>query len=638
MAMTMGGGDDVSIRIGMETDDAERKLKGFKASAESATDTAISGSRDATTEIENLSAAEREAGNAAQDAGEKAAEAKHQQADATREAERAARSSERAEHDAAAATQVRRMQQGEAAKELTEGLAQAIETFKNTGDAGEAAFQFLEKAAMGLTALNPMAGVAASIGVFFGKAAYEALGFADAAKEAAENTEKAKAEAETLAQNWTKAWTQAHTTVSEMTSGTAIAESLSKVEKQLGSIGSAAAFVEGEMAKQPPHIREAYAEQLKAIKAEETRLQILQYALQTRQGDIDIQSRGYELWKAEQDAMTAIATAREEARGTAIDQLETEKDFNDYIEERVKLIKEEIREGENSQDKKAKWVDEIGQAERKLQDTRKKNLDEMKQKEKEQHDARLQQIREQEAAEMAAMQRRLQAEIELQQAIIKAKDDAEKAQAARLLGTEGAQALAKEAEARKNDRRLILKQIQDEAEEDARKSKQVELGLSDKEAKSNVQVRRAGDAARRQAARDYTDFERERGAFDTSIDVKKNATDEQRDAAERQEEAARQKREEFSNTIGRAQNRIQDEFLTGVRDAFGQANKNNGTVVEQTNRLIDVVGQMMNANMAQSNALGMTDSRVGQLESMVKAILQAGNANEENARRRRNGR
>lgn len=616
MAITIG---EVTTTVNLNADPAVDGLKKLDQAAEDAGKSAVDGAGQAQKAVENLADAQRDAGNAAEDAGNKAAEAAKEQANAAKETEKAARASEKAEKDASAAAEVAKLRRGEATKEIAEGLAIAAERFQATGDVGEAAFGFLEKAAQGLTILHPAAGVTASIGVFVAKAAYEATGFSEEMQKVAEEMAKAKAQSEALAVAGVKMTTQARLQTAALTTQAEVFARIGQNRQQMEAIGSAIKFVTEEMAKAPPHLKATYEAELQNLKVEQQRGMILDAMLTRRQGEIKSLSHLHELQQRARDGEKAIADAKEAAHETELDQLETEEEISEFIQKREDDYKLANKAGRQNHEEQRKWLDEITQGERKLRDNRKKALDEMMAQEKQQHEQRLQMVKEREQAEIAMRQHIVEAEVAMQQHILNEQDKAQKAKEGILGGGDAAKAIADEVNRRKNDPREIQKQIMDEAEKVARDREAVSLGLdpSGKEAANNAQVRRAGERARRAASQDWQAYQRGATEFSPGPD------------------GTPQTREDIEGAIGRAQNEIQERAIQELKK-LGQARR--GGLSPQESDLWNQVLQIVNAQLQQgANRDAELAQLMGRLEQ-VWAYIRAQERNGADRRRRINGR
>lgn len=209
----------VTIKAEFDGDNAKKGLEDLGKASEKAGDAASDASKDtaqsakdvkaasegATKATTELTDAEKKAGAAAEEAGQKGAAAKKEQAAAERSAADAARETGKAQADSAAATEVHKLRVGELAKSIGEGLSQAVETFKATGDLGDAASKFAEKLGQGVSQFQPIVGIAIQAASHIGKMAWDMGNFAQNAKDAAASQERAKAAAE----GWAAATAQA---------------------------------------------------------------------------------------------------------------------------------------------------------------------------------------------------------------------------------------------------------------------------------------------------------------------------------------------------------------------------------------------------------------------------------------------
>jgi hypothetical protein len=610
----------VTIRAALEADDAKKGLQELGQSAEQASDKAAGGATEAEQAVEKLADAQVDAGNAAEKAGNQAEEAAKETADAAKEAEKAARAAEKAEKDASAAAEVAKLRRGEATKEIAEGLAIAAERFQSTGDVGEAAFGFLEKAAQGLTVLNPAVGITASIAVFLGKAAYEASGYSEEMKKAAEEAARAKANAEALAVASVKAATQARLQTAALATQAEVFARIGQNRQQMEAIRSAITFVTEEMAKAPPHLKATYEAELQNLKVEQQRGMILDAMLTRRQGEIKSLAQLHEMQKRARDGEKAIADAKEAAHETELDQLETEEEISEFIQKREDDYKLANKAGRQNHEEQRKWLDEITQAERKLRDNRKKALDEVMAQEKQQHEQRLQMVKEREQAEIAMRQHILEAEVALQQHLIAEQDKAQKAKEGAIMGSDAAQQIAAEVKRRVNDEREIQKRVMDEREKEARDRKAAELGLTEAQARSNVQVRRAGQQARRDAAEDWRTFQRGGDKFNPDVT------------------GAPQSREDFQRSIDRAKNEIQADVVKEF-EKWGQQQRGiNAQQAELWKQILQIVTGQLNTQGANAQEIAAMQAELARIWAIVQARENASRRNGADARRRQNGR
>jgi hypothetical protein len=286
----------------------------------------------------------------------------------------------------------------------------------------------------------------------------------------------------------------------------------------------------------------------------------------------------------------------------ALEQLRSLEETQDVIEG----IRDSLKDQNKTTEEQKKLFEDLVAAERKAEDFRKKAADDEEARRQKQRDW----IAERERLEIESRQRIVEAEVQMHLGILRAADEAEKRQREMLEKNAAAQGVVGEAKKKSNDDREILKQLANEREQFARMQKQAELGLSDKEARGNQQVRLAGKAARRGAGDDLRDFRAGAGRFDEDV------------------AAAPDNRADMQNEIGRAQNNIADKVLADARKAAEKAaQQQGGDVQSRLNAIRDIHGileKMAQADGNNERDKAEFDARIRALEAFYAAAIRNG--------------
>lgn len=495
----------ITIKTEVDTSGAKKDLKELEAAASKAAAAATEGVKAETKAVDDLKDSVDAVGSASESAGKKS-------------------------QDASASAQVAALRAGEAAKNIAEGLANFADVYSRTKDFGQAIDSMSEKLTQAMSIIHPLGGVITAAGIAavklyqnFSTTAVEAEKAATAAaKVKKENEEAAKA----IAAGAAEAAKMAASFVGWADAGAGV----EAVQKQLDGIATTRRIINEQIGKAAPLVAEELLEQKGLLKVEELKLQAQLAILKARHEELAAQ----ETWQQQQAkalkaANDIIKATREENEQTHIEKMEQlheeaqqalddAEGLQNRAEEKAELdrkfaeelqkLNEETAEKlrKNFKDflvdnkERQKLIEKLKEGESKLAEFRAKM-----------HRDDLQRVRDKAALEKAEVERRNQAEIERAKGQIAAEEAVENARQerakARMEGSAPVQATAGGLQQGANDDRKVFEEFVKQRIADAKKQ-------AESEGKNWREVQKAQAEARKQAAKDWKDFQQGRGMFD----------------------------------------------------------------------------------------------------------------------------